>query len=347
MAMIRRVAGEHARSSIITVTNRTDGPLTLRGQSLSKGTWCAGFPAPDTIHPRSEVVFAACSERMLGIPRGGTEGSVVYETVPVDQSDRSSVWSFKLIWSNPLMLTDSRGRYVDHHTTPPEHQWTLAEYFVASDGVDQDENNEVSFIIAAQGDDNAVGDIGVECGLNLAPGEVIHAGLVEKCNAAGIAWERRLFMLTDATLLYVENKRSRTAKRRLQLLNISMVAADELQPQEFKVVMRKDAAGSNADDAGRAFRLRAADGHTAESWVRQISKAVRRARSAIRVHISNALDKVETVACQPEDRVIDLKGAIALRFGVESEVQVGSLFRTTFVPDCTDLRCTQDDSNSR
>lgn len=325
MAEIRRYAGEYSRSTIITVTNRTDATLRLTGQSLTKGSWCAGFTAPETIYPRSQAFFAGCSESVFGIPKGGTAGSVVYETALEQQSTSSSAWSFELVWSNPLVVTDVRGRYVEQNVTRPEHQWNLAEYFVVCDGVDQDENNEVSFIIAAEGDENAAGDIGVECGLHLAPREVTHAGLLEKCNAAGIAWERRLFLLTNSTLLYVENKKSVRAKRELQLLNISAVEADDFHAHHFKVVMRKNPTASNADDAGRVFQLRAVDKSEADEWIRQITTALHRARSAIKVHVSNALNKVETITCQPTDRVVDLKHAIALRFGVESELQVTCL----------------------
>jgi hypothetical protein len=212
---------------------------------------------------------------------------------------------------------------VEHKIIKPEHEWSLAEYIVIADGVDQDENNEVGFIIARTSDEHAKGDIGVESGLNLAPGEVTHAGLLEKCNAVGLAWERRLFMLTDTKLLYTKNKRSRTAKRVLQLLNISDVQADEFQPHEFSVVMRKDATASNAGDAGREFRLRAVDHKEAAEWMRRIKTAVQQARSAIHVNVNNALNKYERITCQPTDRVIDLKHAIAARFGVDTDLQVG------------------------
>lgn len=325
MTKIRKCAGEYARSTIITVTNRTDATLRLTGQSLTKGSWCTGFTAPETIHPRSEAIFAGCSESVFGIPKGGTAGSVIYETAVDQQSTSSSAWSFELVWANPLVVTDARGRYVEQNVMRPEHQWNLTEYFVVCDGVDQDENNEVSFIIAAEGDENATGDIGVECGLHLAPREVIHAGLLEKSNAAGITWERRLFMLTNSKLLYVEHKRSVRAKRELQLLNISAVEPDDFQPHYFKVVMRKNPTASNADDAGRVFQLRAVDKSEADEWMRQIATALHQARTAINVHVCNALNKIETITCQPTDRVIDLKHAIALRFGVESELQVTCL----------------------
>eukprot|EP01043_Picozoa_sp_COSAG02_P027298 COSAG02_NODE_1603_length_11734_cov_5.828105_6_plen_335_part_00 len=330
MEAIRRAAGEYARSSIITVTNRTDTSLRLTGQFLVKGSWCTGFTPPEIIHPRSEAVFAGSSESTLGIiPTGGTMGSVVYETMSDDQNTRSSVWTFELSWSNPLFIRDARGRYVEYKITQPEHRWSLEEYSVLADGVDQDENNEVGFIIARNGDEKAKGDIGVESGLNLAPGEVTHAGLLEKCNASGLAWERRLFMLTDTKLLYTENKRSRTAKRVLQLVNISNVQADDFQPHEFSVVMRKDATASNAGDAGREFRLRAVDHKEAAEWMRRINTAVQQARSAIHVNVSNALNKYERITCQPTDRVIDLKHAIAGRFGVDTDLQVGYSCRKT------------------
>lgn len=322
MAEMRKAAGEYARSSIITVTNRTDSTLRLTGQSLLKGSWCTGFTPPELINPRSEAVFAGSSESTFGIPTAGTVGSVVYEIVSDEHIDRSSVWSFELIWSNPIMVRDARGRYVEHEIKRPEQQWSLAEYFVVADGVDQDENNEVRFIIAAEGDENAAGDIGVESGLDLAPGEVTHAGLLEKCNASGLAWERRLFMLTDTKLLYTENKRSRTAKRVLQLLNISTVHPDEFQPHEFSVVMRKDATASNVGDAGRAFRLRAVDEKEAAEWRQRITTAMQLARSAITVCVHNSLNKYDNITCQPTDRVVDLKHAIALRFGVEVALQV-------------------------
>lgn len=321
MADMRRAVGEYARSSIITVTNRTDVALRLTGQSLTKGSWCAGFTPPESIPPRSEAVFAGCSESFFGVPRSGTEGSVIYETVLEEPSNQSCVWSFEFIWSNKLIV-DSRGRFVKHNVTRPTRQWSLAEYFVVSDGVDQDDNNEVRYIVAAEGDKNAAGDIGVECGLNLSPGEVTHWGLLEKSNAAGIAWERRLFMLTETKLLYVENKRSRKAKRELQLLNISTVERDDFQPHEFNVIMHKDVSATNAGDAGRTFQLRAIDANEAEEWIHQIKTALHRARSAIHVHVSNALNKYETVKCQPTDRVIDLKHAIASRFGVQTGLQV-------------------------
>jgi hypothetical protein len=73
----RSAAGDCARSSIITVVNRTDTPLRLSKQTLTKGSWCSGHTAPEDIEPRSEVCFSACSESVFGIPRGGTEGSVV------------------------------------------------------------------------------------------------------------------------------------------------------------------------------------------------------------------------------------------------------------------------------
>jgi hypothetical protein len=235
------------------------------------------------------------------------------------------VWSFELIWSNPLVVTDPRGRYVEHHTTPPDVQLSLAEYMVVGDGVDQDQNNEVCFIVAVRGDESAAGDIGVECGLKLAPGEVTHAGLLEKSNAAGINHMRRLFMLTDTRLLYVENKKSHRPKRELQLADIASVQkGDEFQPQEFTVTMRMapSTSGQAIADAGRIFQLRAATEEEAEEWMSKITRAMQRVHSAIHVHVSNALGKSKTFTCQPTDRVVDLKLKIATQFGVDCEMQV-------------------------
>ena len=314
---MRKSVGDYARSSIITIVNRTDTALRLTQQSLTKGEWCGKATPPEVIQPRSEALFAACNETMFitGIPTGGTEGSVAYETAHNVTGDRSDVWTFELSWSNPLVITDPRGRYVEHTTTPPDRQFSLAEYYCFDDSaVDQDPNNELRFTVAARDDDNAeaTGDVGVESGLRLDRGEVIHAGLLEKCNAKGVMWERRLFMLTETRILYVENKRSTQPKRAMQLTQVATVEADEYQPQEFSVKMQGNTADQGGGgDAGRVFQLRAASGEEAEAWVETISVAVKLARSAIRLQVSNALGKyASTQAFPPPPPQFDRQGQL-------------------------------------
>ena len=300
LATMRKAVGNYARSTIVSVVNRTDSALRLSKQDLRKGEWCTGRAPPRVIPARSEVRFASGSEKVgvgaLAVPVGGTEGSVEYESAPEMEGSRSGVWTFSCVWSNPFIVTDPRGRYVEEAAIPPETtaMTHAGRYTIISDGTDQDSNGEVSFVIASHDDERAARDIGVESGLHLKPGEVIHSGLLEKCNAKGIEWQRRLFMLTHMELLYVENKRSTKAKRRLPLARMVKVKSDEFQPNEFAVIMQE------GDDRGsvRSYELRSATAAEATEWVLRISAALQLAESAIVITVENTIGKRDVFQCQ-------------------------------------------------
>ena len=299
LVTMRKEVGNYSRSTIVSVVNRTDSALRLSKQDLRKGQWCTGHAPPRVIPARSEVRFASGSEKLgvgaLAVPVGGTEGSVEYESAPEMEGSRAGVWTFRLVWSNPFIVTDPRGRYVEQAAIPPETTAIHAgRYTIISDGTDQDSNGEVSFVIASHDDERAARDIGVESGLHLKPGEVIHSGLLEKCNAKGIEWQRRLFMLTHMELLYVENKRSTKAKRKLPLARMVKVTSDEFQPNEFAVIMQE------GGDQGsvRSYELRSATAAEATEWVLRISAALQLAESAISITVENTIGKRDVFQCQ-------------------------------------------------
>ena len=103
-----------------------------------------------------------------------------------------------------------------------------------------------------------------------------------------------MFMLTHMELLYVENKRSTKAKRRLPLARMVKVKSDEFQPNEFAVIMQE------GDDRGsvRSYELRSATAAEATEWVLRISAALQLAESAIVITVENTIGKRDVFQCQ-------------------------------------------------
>ena len=97
------------------------------------------------------------------------------------------------------------------------------------------------------------GDIGVSCGLRLPKGAVQHHGWLEKQNPSQVGlgglggrlgFQRRLFMLTETELIYVENKRDVNA-RRIALREVALVVKDDKkEPLQFTITLDQSLAVS-------------------------------------------------------------------------------------------------------
>jgi hypothetical protein len=92
-------------------------------------------------------------KQRLAVLRSGCDGAVVLKPqLPIQRSSAAMTEHLRMHWYNPI-VTSARGRYAEAKVLAQDGETELtpglSSFHVAVDGYDQDENNEVEFVVSA------------------------------------------------------------------------------------------------------------------------------------------------------------------------------------------------------
>lgn len=213
MQLVRKLAGQFFRSTLIHVRNGTDSDINLKVKTMHNGVFeeeIGGYnlKVPVTVPAKGEAVFLSRGRAFAGV-----SGEVEYTT-------RDRCWSFKLRWSNFVLVGDD-GRFCETEIirNAEEEMHSENQYRIFKEDDDQTVNNEVYFSIKtiSAGETVRTWQNSAQTGADGA----IRADWVQIKPFCDWVWMNRWISLTGQTLTYYASK---TEKVKEGQLNISEVA---------------------------------------------------------------------------------------------------------------------------
>lgn len=214
MQLLRKLAGQYFRSTLVHVRNGTDSDITLKLKTMFYGVFEEeigeyNLKVPIVVPAKGEGVFLA-----RGRPFAGVSGEVEYVT-------RDRCWSFKLRWSNFVLVGDD-GRFCETEVVrnAEEEHRSDDRYRVYKEDDDQTVNNEVYFSIKTVARDEAArswqdsGPIGTSA---------IKADWVQIKPFSDWVWVKRWVSLTGQKLAYYASKTEKIKEGQLYISEVTDV----------------------------------------------------------------------------------------------------------------------------
>jgi hypothetical protein len=226
MQMLRKLAGQFFRSTLVHVRNGTDSDIRLSAKMTDNGVFEEkmgeyNLRVPREIPAGGEGVFLS-----RGRPFAGVSGEVEYMT-------RDRGWSFKLRWSNFVLVGDD-GRFCETELVQNSHDGAAAEdlYRIFKEDDDQTVNNEVYFSIKkVPRGVGGTGRTGVES-------VAISAGWLQVKPASDWVWMKRWASLTAKKLAYYASKTEKVKEGEVKIADITDVYPSG--PTELTLVGKED-----------------------------------------------------------------------------------------------------------
>jgi hypothetical protein len=213
MQSVRKLAGQFFRSTLVHVRNGTDSDITLRVKTMYNGVFeeeIGGYKlkVPVTVPAKGEAVFLSRGRAFAGV-----SGEVEYMT-------RDRCWSFKLRWSNFVLVGDD-GRFCETELihNAEEEQHTENQYRIFKEDDDQTVNNEVYFSIKT----TSAGEAGRTWQDSGHAGAAIKADWVQIKPFSDWVWMKRWISLTGQALTYYASKTEKVQEGQLNISEVTDV----------------------------------------------------------------------------------------------------------------------------